>query len=102
MLRITLTAAALVVATATWAQDVPEGHRVEINGMQLYYEVSGAGDPLIVLHGSQMSILRIARSSRGSTTLIRSMRWNFKVTAAPPTLTDQSPTPTSRTTSSNS
>ena len=37
---------------------VPEavGDRVAINGMQLYYEVSGAGDPLIVLHGAYMNI----------------------------------------------
>jgi pimeloyl-ACP methyl ester carboxylesterase len=32
------------------------GHRVEINGMQMYYEVSGAGDPMIVLHGAYMNI----------------------------------------------
>ena len=33
-----------------------EGHRVAINGMQVYYEVSGSGDPLIVLHGAYMNI----------------------------------------------
>jgi hypothetical protein len=32
------------------------GQRVKVNGMQMYYEVSGAGDPLIVLHGAYMSI----------------------------------------------
>jgi hypothetical protein len=32
------------------------GARVAINGMQVYYEVSGAGDPLIVLHGAYMNI----------------------------------------------
>jgi pimeloyl-ACP methyl ester carboxylesterase len=32
------------------------GSRVAINGMQLYYEVSGQGDPLIVLHGAYMNI----------------------------------------------
>lgn len=32
------------------------GHRVEVNGMRMYYEVSGAGDPLIVLHGAYMNI----------------------------------------------
>lgn len=32
------------------------GHRVQVNGMQLYYEVSGAGEPLIVLHGAYMNI----------------------------------------------
>jgi pimeloyl-ACP methyl ester carboxylesterase len=30
--------------------------RVPINGMQMYYEVSGSGDPLIVLHGAYMNI----------------------------------------------
>ena len=32
------------------------GNRVEVNGMQMYYEVSGEGDPLIVLHGAYMNI----------------------------------------------
>lgn len=33
-----------------------EGRRVEVNGMQMYYEVSGDGEPLIVLHGAYMNI----------------------------------------------
>src|ERR671929_2198272 len=32
------------------------GQRVKVNGMQMYYEVSGAGEPLIVLHGAYMNI----------------------------------------------
>jgi pimeloyl-ACP methyl ester carboxylesterase len=46
------------VATSDTAGATPSatGHRVAINGMQLYYEVSGAGDPLIVLHGAYMNI----------------------------------------------
>jgi pimeloyl-ACP methyl ester carboxylesterase len=28
----------------------------EVNGMKMYYEVSGEGDPLVVLHGSAMNI----------------------------------------------
>jgi pimeloyl-ACP methyl ester carboxylesterase len=32
------------------------GERVAVNGMQMYYEVSGEGDPLIVLHGAYMNI----------------------------------------------
>jgi pimeloyl-ACP methyl ester carboxylesterase len=32
------------------------GSRLTINGMQMYYEVSGQGDPLIVLHGAYMNI----------------------------------------------
>jgi predicted lactoylglutathione lyase len=47
MLCITLTAAGLVAAGAAFAQEAPEGNRVEINGMQMYYEVSGGGDRMI-------------------------------------------------------
>src|SRR5439155_22739819 len=32
------------------------GHRVSVNGMRMYYEVSGSGSPLVVLHGSYMNI----------------------------------------------
>src|SRR5919108_4784435 len=32
------------------------GNRAKVNGMQMYYEVSGDGDPLIVLHGAYMNI----------------------------------------------
>jgi pimeloyl-ACP methyl ester carboxylesterase len=32
------------------------GARVHVNGMQMYYEVSGQGEPLIVLHGAYMNI----------------------------------------------
>ena len=32
------------------------GHRVAVNGMQMYYEVSGSGEPLVVLHGAYMNI----------------------------------------------
>jgi pimeloyl-ACP methyl ester carboxylesterase len=55
-------AVALVAGCGTQAPPTPPaqapavGHRVAIHGMQLYYEVSGAGDPLIVLHGAYMSI----------------------------------------------
>ena len=32
------------------------GKRVAVNGMRMYYEVSGQGDPLVVLHGAYMNI----------------------------------------------
>jgi pimeloyl-ACP methyl ester carboxylesterase len=32
------------------------GQRADINGMQMYYEVSGSGEPLVVLHGAYMNI----------------------------------------------
>ena len=52
MFRAVMTAAVLMLAAPAFA----EGQRVEVNGMQMYYEVSGEGDPLIVLHGAYMNI----------------------------------------------
>jgi pimeloyl-ACP methyl ester carboxylesterase len=54
MSRTALIAAALLVAGPALGQ--PAGDRVEVNGMQMYYEASGDGDPLIVLHGAYMNI----------------------------------------------
>ena len=48
--------AALLLAGHTHTAAQPVAGRVEVNGMQIYYEVSGAGDPLIVLHGAYMNI----------------------------------------------
>lgn len=51
-----LVAAALLLPAAVLAQPESPGKRVRINGMQMYYEVSRQGDPLIVLHGAYMNI----------------------------------------------
>jgi len=58
MLHPSLLAASLLFTTVavTVAESQPVGHRVQVHGMQLYYEVSGAGDPIVVLHGSYMNI----------------------------------------------
>lgn len=56
MFRKALIAAALLVSGSALAEAQPAGDRVEVNGMQMYYEVSGNGDPLIVLHGAYMNI----------------------------------------------
>ena len=56
MFRTALLAAALLFATTARTEAKPAGARVPINGMQMYYEVSGKGDPLIVLHGAYMNI----------------------------------------------
>jgi pimeloyl-ACP methyl ester carboxylesterase len=44
------------VPAATLSNTQAVGQRVNVNGMQMYYEVTGAGDPLIVLHGAYMNI----------------------------------------------
>src|SRR5437763_13031858 len=37
-----------------------DGHRITVNGMRMYYEVSGSGAPLVVLHGAYMNIRGMA------------------------------------------
>jgi pimeloyl-ACP methyl ester carboxylesterase len=56
MIRSAITIAAMLMTTAAFAQAEPAGQTVEVNGMQMYYEVSGEGDPLVVLHGAYMNI----------------------------------------------
>jgi pimeloyl-ACP methyl ester carboxylesterase len=56
MYRTAFMALALIVAGPTLATAEPVGKRVEVNGMQMYYEVSGEGQPLLVLHGAYMNI----------------------------------------------
>jgi pimeloyl-ACP methyl ester carboxylesterase len=56
MFRIALFAAALLLTGPVLADSKPGGNRVQVNGMKMYYEVSGNGDPLIVLHGAYMNI----------------------------------------------
>ena len=53
---LTATIAVMFVATsgATIAQ--PKSGDATVNGMKMYYEVSGKGYPLIVLHGAYMNI----------------------------------------------
>jgi pimeloyl-ACP methyl ester carboxylesterase len=60
MLRIAYFAAALIAGLLQWpstAQADPTGNRVKVNGMEMYYEVSGEGTPLVVLHGAYMNIV---------------------------------------------
>lgn len=56
MFRAAILTGVMLMSTAAFAQSEPVGDRVEVNGMQMYYEVSGAGDPLVVLHGAYMNI----------------------------------------------
>lgn len=56
MFRSILIATVLVAAAAAGLAAQDTGKRVPVNGMQLYYEVSGAGEPLVVLHGAYMDI----------------------------------------------
>ena len=46
----------LMAAAAARAEAQDAGKRVAVNGMQMYYEVTGQGEPLVVLHGAYMDI----------------------------------------------
>ena len=54
MFRTALMAGLLLTAGSAFAE--PVGERVEVNGMTMYYEVSGEGEPIVVLHGAYMNI----------------------------------------------
>ncbi len=56
MFRLAIVTASLLLTSATIAHPQAVGNRVRVNGMQMYYEVSGNGDPLVVLHGAYMNI----------------------------------------------
>ncbi len=56
MFRAMLFAGALLAAGPVLAQSEPVGDYLDINGMNMYYEVTGSGDPLVVLHGAYMNI----------------------------------------------
>lgn len=56
MPRATVLSIALFAAGPALSDTTPVGNRVEVNGMQMYYEVSGVGEPLVVLHGAYMNI----------------------------------------------
>ncbi len=55
--RMAALACAVVIGTGAVsnAQDA-EGHFADVDGMEMYYGVSGAGEPLVVLHGAYMDI----------------------------------------------
>jgi pimeloyl-ACP methyl ester carboxylesterase len=56
MPRTSLLVASMLLAAVSVAESQAVGNRVKVNGMQMYYEVSGAGDPIVVLHGAYMNI----------------------------------------------
>ena len=56
MHRTGIIVAALLVGGAETAESQEAGKRVAVNGMQMYYEVSGQGEPIVVLHGAYMDI----------------------------------------------
>ena len=61
MFRTTIFAVAVVVAAPALAQSEPAGGYAEVNGMRMYYEVSGEGEPIVVLPGAHMNIITMGK-----------------------------------------
>jgi pimeloyl-ACP methyl ester carboxylesterase len=51
----------VISAYSLFSQQESNGNYVDVNGMKMYYEVSGEGDPLVVLHGAHMDILSMGK-----------------------------------------
>jgi pimeloyl-ACP methyl ester carboxylesterase len=51
----------IISASSLFSQQESNGKYVDVNGMKMYYEVSGKGDPLIILHGAHMDIMSMGK-----------------------------------------
>jgi pimeloyl-ACP methyl ester carboxylesterase len=47
---------AMLVSAVASAQQTPTSGYAPVNGLKMYYEVHGSGDPVVLLHGSFMTI----------------------------------------------
>ena len=63
VVRTIITAVLFLGCYAGFSQSktAPVGKYVSVNGMKMYYEVSGKGAPMIVLHGAYMNIPSMGR-----------------------------------------
>ena len=54
---------AVVLPTLSWAEEIPygsnpdAGNYASVNGIRMYYETYGSGDPMLVIHGNGQSIV---------------------------------------------
>jgi pimeloyl-ACP methyl ester carboxylesterase len=48
-------------SSSLYSQQKSNGKYADVNGMKMYYEVSGEGDPLIVLTGAHMDIMSMGK-----------------------------------------
>ena len=51
----------ITTSSSFFSQQESNGKYADVNGMKMYYEVSGEGDPLIVLPGAHMDIITMGK-----------------------------------------
>jgi pimeloyl-ACP methyl ester carboxylesterase len=47
----------MLVPAIVFAQETPTVGYAPVNGLKMYYEVHGSGEPVVLLHGAYMTIL---------------------------------------------
>jgi hypothetical protein len=65
----------------------PQAGYAPVNGLEMYYEVHGTGQPLVVLHGAYMTIGTMGEVVPGLAEARRSSPSSCRDTGAPPTST---------------
>lgn len=55
-MRVTALILMTFVATAAWAQPKSTTGYAPVNGLNMYYEIHGSGEPVVLLHGAFMAI----------------------------------------------
>ncbi len=66
---ILLIAGIVALGPTAQAQSSGAGQTVSVNGMEMYYEIHGDGDPLVLLHGITMRP-RLSRLQKFSMPLV--------------------------------
>ena len=55
-MKITIFLLMMLLSVVVSAQQKPTTGYAPVNGLKMYYEVHGSGDPVVLLHGSHMTI----------------------------------------------
>jgi len=55
-MRTTAFLLTMLVSAIVWAQSQPTTGYAPVNGLKMYYEVHGSGEPVVLLHGAFMTI----------------------------------------------
>jgi len=57
LLLLALTPLHLLAETTAYGNNPQNGHFAELNGIKMYYEIYGSGEPLLLIHGNGQSIV---------------------------------------------
>jgi len=55
-MKIAAIVLSILLSTAVSAQQKPTTGYAPVNGLKMYYEIHGSGEPVVLLHGAFMAI----------------------------------------------